>query len=223
MDIKSLINKVIASKGILRVPSWWMKKLLTEIIGYIDSGDSANAKSIDKAKKEADGKITTLESNTDSRITTLESNTDSRITTLESDIKDILLNLKRSLHTQKCFVVETGNSSGYVIVDDVRQDIPTNTKKVITYTDNFSFYADGNNVPNYIIFIGLSVSDTSAITSMADMFRNCTLLTSIDFTGLDTSNVTNMNSMFRRCISLTSLDLSSFDTSNVIDMQSVFA
>ena len=84
MDIKSLINKVIASKGILRVPSWWMKKLLTEIIGYIDSGDSANANRIVKVKKEADGKITTL-----------ESNTDSRITTLESDIKDILLNLKR--------------------------------------------------------------------------------------------------------------------------------
>ena len=141
MDIKSLINKVIASKGILRVPSWWMKKLLTEIVEYIDSGDSANANSIVKVKKEADGKISTLESNTDSRITTLESDTNSKITTLESDIKDILLNLKRSLHTQKCFVVETGSSSGYVIVDDVRQDIPDNTKKVITYTDNFSFYA----------------------------------------------------------------------------------
>ena len=189
MDIKSLINKVIASKGILRVPSWWMKKLLTEIVGYIDSGDSANANSIVKVKKEADGKISTLESNTDSRITTLESDTNSKITTLESDIKDILLNLKRSLHTQKCFVVETGNSSGYVIVDDVRQDIPANTKKVIAYVDSFKFSDDSS---NRIIFIRLNVSDTSAIVSMANMFGRCLSLTSLDFSGINTSAVTDM-------------------------------
>ena len=53
MDINSLINKVIASKGILRVPSWWMKKLLTEIVGYIDSGDSATKSLITNISKNA--------------------------------------------------------------------------------------------------------------------------------------------------------------------------
>ena len=53
MDIKSLINKVIASKGILRVPSWWMKKLLTEIVEYIDSGDSATESLMTNMSKNA--------------------------------------------------------------------------------------------------------------------------------------------------------------------------
>ena len=220
MDIKSLINKVIASKGILRVPSWWMKKLLTEIVEYIDSGDSANANSIVKVKKEADGKISTLESNTDSRITTLESDTNSKITTLESDIRNILLNLKRSLPTQKCFVVETGSSSGYVIVDDVRQDIPANTKKVIAYVDSFKFY-DASRNP--IIFIGLSVSDTSSVTNMGSMFDGCSSLTSLDLTGFNTSSVTNMQYMLRNCDKLKSLNLSSFDTSAVTDMSHMFS
>ena len=208
MDIKSLINKVIASKGILRVPSWWMKKLLTEIVGYIDSGDSANANSIVKAKKEADSKISTL-----------EDSTNNKITTFESDIKDILLNLKRSLHTQKCFVVETGSSSGYVIVDGVRQDIPANTKKVLTYVDSFKF-SDASS--NRIIFVGLNVSDTSAIVSMAGMFVSCAYIKSIDFSGINTSAVTDMQSMFSRCVALTSLDLSSFDTSSVTNMSHMF-
>ena len=208
MDIKSLINKVIASKGILRVPSWWMKKLLTEIIGYIDSGDSANSKSIDKVKNDADSKITTL-----------ESDTDIKISTLKSDIRDILLNLNRSLHTQKCFVVETGSSSGYVIVDGVRQDIPANTKKVLTYVDSFKF-SDASS--NKIIFVGLNVSDTSAIVSMAGMFVSCAYIKSLDFSGINTSAVTDMQSMFSRCVSLTSLDLSSFDTSSVTNMSHMF-
>ena len=220
MDIKSLINKVIASKGILRVPAWWMKKLLTEIIGYIDSGDRANKASINKVKNDADSKITTLEGTTDSRITTLESDTNSKITTLESDIRNILLNLKRSLPTQKCFVVETGSSSGYVIVDDVRQDIPANTKKVIAYVDSFKFY-DASRNP--IIFIGLSVSDTSSVTNMGSMFDGCSSLTTLDLSSFDTSAVTDMQYMFRNCGELKSLNLTSFDTSAVTDMSHMFS
>ena len=197
MDIKSLINKVVASKGILRVPSWWMKKLLTEIVEYINSGDSANSENIVKVKEDTNNKITTL----------------------ESKIKSTLIDLKRSLHTQKCFIVETGNSSGYVIVDDTRQDIPANTKKVITYIGSFKF-SDGSN--NAIIFIGLNVSDTSSITDMNRMFDSCYALTSLDFSGFDTSAVTGMNGMFSSCSALTSLDLSGFDTSKVTDMKYMF-
>lgn len=200
MDIKSLINKVIASKGILRIPSWWMKKLLTEIVGYIDSRDSANAKSIDRAKKEADSKIKNL----------------------ESEIKFDLLNLKKSLHTQKCFVVKTGASAGYVVVDGVTQDIPANTQKIITFTGTFRFSIDSGSRYQSIEFIGLTVTDVSTMTSMERMFDGCEKLTSLDLSGLDTSAVTNMYAMFFYCMGIKSINLSGINTSSVTNMSSMF-
>ena len=54
------------------------------------------------------------------------------------------------------------------------------------------------------------------------MFSGCSLLRSLDLSGLDTSRVTDMSSMFYNCSSLSSLDLSSFDTSKVTDMRQMF-
>ena len=47
-------------------------------------------------------------------------------------------------------------------------------------------------------------------------------ITEIYFKGSNTSNVTNMSYMFRECSTLTSLDLSNFDTSNVTRMSHMF-
>ena len=69
---------------------------------------------------------------------------------------------------------------------------------------------------------GLDTWDTSNVTDMADMFRNCGKLTSLDLSGIDTSNVTNMQSMFYNCSRLTSLDLSELDTGKVTDMTYMF-
>ena len=60
------------------------------------------------------------------------------------------------------------------------------------------------------------------VTDMADMFYNCSNLTSLDVSGFDTSKVTNMSAMFYSCSNLTSLDVSGFDTSNVTTMSSMF-
>lgn len=57
---------------------------------------------------------------------------------------------------------------------------------------------------------------------MYQMFRNCSGLTSLDFSGFDTSNVTTMYQMFYGCSGLTKLDLSNFDTSNVTTMYYMF-
>ena len=70
--------------------------------------------------------------------------------------------------------------------------------------------------------LDLSGFDTSSVTSMASMFESCEALTSLDVSGFDTSSVTNMNCMFYWCTALTSLDLSGFDTSNVTSMSSMF-
>ena len=116
--IQTLIDKVVGKKGLIRVPSWWMRKVLMQMADWVQEGDDANDKEIMEVKKEADEKINTLDNNT----------------------KAALVDLKKSLHTQKCFVVKTGANAGYVVVDEVTQDIPANTRKIVTYTDTFNFY-----------------------------------------------------------------------------------
>ncbi|MBR7037121.1 BspA family leucine-rich repeat surface protein [bacterium] len=44
----------------------------------------------------------------------------------------------------------------------------------------------------------------------------------LDVSNFDTSKVTNMRGVFRNCIYLTSVDVSNWDTSNVTDMSMMF-
>ena len=76
----------------------------------------------------------------------------------------------------------------------------------------------------------LSGLDTSATTSMHEMFRDCSKLESLDLSGFNTSNVSGgtqssngMGFMFYGCSSLKSLDVSSFDTSKLTYMRCMFA
>ena len=70
--------------------------------------------------------------------------------------------------------------------------------------------------------LDLTSFDTSAVTSMEGMFNYCDNLTSIDVSSFDTSKVTNMNEMFAYCKKLTSVDVTNFDTSRLTDMGSMF-
>ena len=68
-----------------------------------------------------------------------------------------------------------------------------------------------------------SIPDTSNVTQMSSVFRNCSGLTSLDvITTFDTSNVINMAYMFSNCSNLTTLDVSNFDTRNVTSMSYMF-
>ena len=87
----------------------------------------------------------------------------------------------------------------------------------IVATSNITF--DGKSTLTSIIFKNF---DTSLMTGMGSMFRNCSALTSLDLSCFDTSNVTNMSSMFYYCDALASLDVSSFNTSKVTTMYSMF-
>lgn len=66
--------------------------------------------------------------------------------------------------------------------------------------------------------LDLSSFDTSKVATMSRILENCTNLTSLDLSNFDTSKVTDMNSMFNDCKTLTSLDISSFDFSNIEDL-----
>lgn len=64
--------------------------------------------------------------------------------------------------------------------------------------------------------------DTSSTTNMVSLFSGCSKLTSLDLSNFDTGNVTGMGAMFRNCSSLTSLDLSSFNTSKITNISTMF-
>ena len=64
--------------------------------------------------------------------------------------------------------------------------------------------------------------NTSKVTDMSYMFRDCNLLKEIDLSNFDTSKVKSMKSMFYKCKSLTNLDVSNFDTANVEEMNFMF-
>lgn len=74
--------------------------------------------------------------------------------------------------------------------------------------------------PEYLL--KMLILDTSNMTTMKDLFKNCTQLNSIECSDWDTSNVTDMSYMFSNCQSLTSLDVSNFNTSKVTTMQYIF-
>ena len=97
----------------------------------------------------------------------------------------------------------------------------------ITFGDNFNT-ANVTNMSgmfkNCTILktIDLSSFNTSNAIIFTSMFMNCQGLQNLDLKSFNTSNVTSMLSMFYNCSSLTSLDLSSFNTSNVERMETMF-
>ena len=68
----------------------------------------------------------------------------------------------------------------------------------------------------------MSYLNTSNVTTMTNMFENCSKLTKLDVSNFDTSNVTTMNAMFRNCSSLINLDLSSFNMNKVTGASTMF-
>ena len=70
---------------------------------------------------------------------------------------------------------------------------------------------------------GMQYLNTSEVTSMYGMFRDCRMLSSIDLSNFNTDKVTSMRFMFAGCSGLTSLDVSSLNTANVTNMSGLFS
>ena len=64
--------------------------------------------------------------------------------------------------------------------------------------------------------------DASKVVSMTYMFYNCSSLTSLNISNWNTDKVSNLQQMFYNCSSLTSLDLSNFNTEKVTNMSNMF-
>ena len=101
----------------------------------------------------------------------------------------------------------------------------------VTY-DSGNYYVDTNLVPNSLVgcfadnsavtSIIINRLDTSLVTSIENMFQQCTSLQRLDVSNLDTSNVTLMGNLFIGCSSLNSLDLSSWNVSKVVRIWGAF-
>ena len=65
--------------------------------------------------------------------------------------------------------------------------------------------------------------NTSNVTTLAYMFQNCRMLTSLDLRGFNTANVTSLHSMFASCNALQNITFgNSFSTNKVTKMDFVF-
>ena len=202
--IQTLIDKVIGKKGLIRVPSWWMRKVLMQMADWVQEGDDANGEKIVKVKEEADGKIGTLETN----VNTLETNLNSEISYLKN------LSLPYMLVSGTGIVNIDGNEVSFTDTD----------KQLIYITGTINFKKQGRYKNNQIIYTYIPHLDIrSQGRDMSNMFYSCSGLTSLDLTGFDTSAVTDMAYMFYSCSGLTSLDLTGFDTSAVTNMSSMFS
>ena len=71
--------------------------------------------------------------------------------------------------------------------------------------------------------IDLSSFNTQKVSSLYGMFSGCSSLKSLDLKNFNTSNVEQMGMMFYNCSNLTDLNVSSFDTQKVTDMGSMFS
>ena len=71
--------------------------------------------------------------------------------------------------------------------------------------------------------LNLSSFNTAKVTTMYAMFDGCSSLTNLDLNNFNTINVTNMSYMLSSCESLSSLNISNFNTLNLTTMSSMFS
>ena len=205
--IQTLIDKVIGKKGLIRVPSWWMRKVLMQMADWVQEGDDANSEKIVKMDEDT---------------TKLHNLTLPYMLVSGTGKVNIDGNEVSFTDADKQLIYITG-----AINFKKQNDSPTELITYI-YIPHIDVRSQGRDMASMfhgcskLTSLDLSGFDTSAVTSMAEMFSSCGGLTSLDLSGFDTSAVTSMAEMFSGCGGLTSLDLSRFNTSAVTDMRGMF-
>ena len=118
------------------------------------------------------------------------------------------------------FENNTYDSSSYLkIKSNSKIDI-----KLKPSTKSLAHFFDSNydlNMMN-VVSIDFTYFDSSLITDLNSLFKDCNSLETIIFSNFNSSLVKNMSEMFSGCSNLTEIDLSNFDTSSVIDMHYMF-
>ena len=231
--IQTLIDKVIGKKGLIRVPSWWMRKVLMQMADWVQEGDDANNEKIVKVSEDAE-KLRNLTLPYTLVSGTGEVNIDGNKVSFTDADKQLIyitgaVKFKKGdgsyndfityIHIPHIDIRSQGRdmSSMFAYCSGLTSlDLSGFDTSAVTSMDYMFAYCSG------LTSLNLSGFDTSAVTSMDSMFDSCSVLTSLDLSGLNTSAVTNMASMFDSCSGLTSLNLSGLNTSAVTNMEMMF-
>ena len=145
------------------------------------------------------------------------------IDTQIKEVSDKVVSLDDMLMKSAFFKIGvTASVKGDVTIetDYGRFTIPSGETKRIPFKTKFKFASTSG---MYASAMDTSITVTSTMTDMSEMFYYCRGLDKIDVLGFDTSNVKNMQGMFWGCYNLASLDVSNFNTSNVTDMSFMFS
>lgn len=78
------------------------------------------------------------------------------------------------------------------------------------------------NCVNLVAVDGLETWDTSSITSLNNVFSNCTSLSRINVSTWNTSSVTQAYNTFLKCNALSEIDVSNWNVSSIVFMLSMF-
>ena len=199
--LNELITKVIPLKGILRIPSYWMRKVLTAIADAVDAVRTELVSTSDKLAHKDDLLTKAI----------FYAKSGQPFFILDAGTKMIV---DDKVIDAEPYTVYKAKSLSF-------RDVSSSVTKV-DFLISLNIPAISFGGCDKLTSLDLSSFDTSAVTNMQEMFDGCSSLTSLDVSNFNTSAVTNMGSMFGSCTGLTSLDLSSFDTSAVTDMGNMF-
>lgn len=106
--------------------------------------------------------------------------------------------------------------SSATVKESIKTAVFDNVINTSVYSGWFNSYS------NLTTIINLSYLNASNVTSMKNMFKSCTSLTSIDFPAINAENVTDLSYMFSGCTSLVSVNLSQVTFDKVDDMSYMF-
>lgn len=144
--------------------------------------------------------------------------TESDLVKVREEYNSIISDLLKSIaHTQKAFVVETGDRKGHIYVDGKNKEIPPKSIKAFYFSSSFGSSGDSG-----ITKFRFLVTNTSGISNMSYMFSGYKDLKELDVSNFDTSSSTSMFAMFQVCSSLKELDVSNFDTSKSTSLGYMF-
>lgn len=119
---------------------------------------------------------------------------------------------------------EIEESGAYMVANGTTLEIRTDAEVFMFNETSSSMFSGNNNIGSRITSIDFNgCINTSNVTTLAYMFQNCRMLTSLDLRGFNTANVTSLKLMFDNCVALQNITFgNSFSTNKVTAMDYVF-
>lgn len=222
-ELNAYISKVLGNSIRCLLPSYWWKRILSQIVGYVES----NHELLDSKIKVVDTSLSGVTVDVSKVINIIKKTFYVTITTspegpakVYADGKAIDIPADETVQVFCGDSFHAINPAGGSSSSDLENILSIDTSMIKTswYTSMYCMFMWCRNVSS----LDVSAFDTSNVVDMSNMFDDCMSLTSLDVSGFDTSKVKSMYKMFNDCMGLSSLDVSNFDTSMVMDMSTMF-